>query len=75
VSAHARADPMTLELPAGIYDVVVAADGDGSGEAAAIDAARRWKREGRRVFVARAPRGFDFNDVLLGRIRHAEDEA
>jgi putative DNA primase/helicase len=66
----------TLELPAGIRDLVITADGDAAGEAAASDAARRLKREGRCIFIARAPRGFDFNDVLLGRIfRHAEDEA
>jgi putative DNA primase/helicase len=66
----------TLELPAGIRDLVITADGDVAGEAAATDAARRVKCEGRCIFIARAPRGFDFNDVLLGRIfRHAEDEA
>jgi putative DNA primase/helicase len=66
----------TLELPAGICDVVVTADGDGAGEAAAVDAARRWKSEGRRVRIACPPRGFDFNDVLLGRtLDRAEDEA
>jgi putative DNA primase/helicase len=64
-----------VELPAGIYEIVVAADGDESGEAAAIDAARRWRGEGRRVFIARAPRGFDFNDVLAGSVfDDAEDE-
>jgi putative DNA primase/helicase len=66
----------TLELPAGRRDLVITADGDAAGEAAATDAARRWKREGRRIFIARAPRRLDFNDVLLGRIfRLAEDEA
>jgi putative DNA primase/helicase len=57
----------TLDLPADVRDVVVLADGDEPGEAAARDAARRWKREGRRVRIARPPRGFDFNDVLQGR--------
>jgi DNA primase len=57
----------TLELPASVRDVVVLADGDDAGEAAAQDAARRWKREGRSVRIARPPRGLDFNDVLLGR--------
>jgi hypothetical protein len=55
-----------LELPADIGDVIVLADGDAPGEAAAQDAARRWKREGRRVRIARPPRGYDFNDVLRG---------
>jgi putative DNA primase/helicase len=26
--------------------------------------ARRWKREGRRVRIARPPQGMDFNDLL-----------
>ena len=42
------------------------ADGDEPGEAAARSAALRWMREGRRVRIARPPRGADFNDILLG---------
>ena len=57
----------TLELPADVRDVVVLADGDESGEAAARDAALRWRGEGRRVRIARPPRGLDFNDLLRGR--------
>lgn len=56
-----------LQLPADIDEVIVLADGDEPGEAAAIDAARNWKREGRKVCIARPPAGMDFNDVLLGR--------
>jgi putative DNA primase/helicase len=56
-----------LDLPAHVLDVIVLADGDDPGEAAARDCAWRWKREGRRVRIARAPRGLDFNDVLVGR--------
>ena len=56
-----------LDLPDIVRDVIVLADGDDAGEAAAQDAALRWKREGRRVRIARAPHGFDFNDLLLGR--------
>ena len=48
-------------------DVIVLADGDDAGEAAARDAALRWKREGRRVRIARPPRGADFNDLLVSR--------
>ena len=44
----------TLELPDHVRDVVVLADGDEPGEAAARDAALRWKREGRRVRTAQA---------------------
>ena len=36
------------------------------GEAAAREAALRWKREGRSVRIAWPPRGCDFNDMLLG---------
>ena len=57
----------SLELPDVVRDVIVLADGDDPGEAAAQDAALRWVREGRRVRIARPPRGLDFNDVLLGR--------
>ena len=61
----------TLELPPDIRNLIILADGDESGEAAALHAGLRWKREGRRVRIARPPSGFDFNDVLLG--RHASD--
>ena len=50
-----------------VRDVIVLADGDEAGEAAARAAALRWKREGRRVRIARPPQGLDFNDMLLGR--------
>lgn len=65
-----------LELPADVGDVVLLADGDEPGEAAARDAGLRWKHEGRRVRIARPPRGFDFNDVLRGRaFCHVENAA
>ena len=54
----------SLDLPRGVRDVIVLADGDEPGEAAAQDCARRWKREGRRVRIARPPIGMDFNDLL-----------
>jgi hypothetical protein len=44
-----------------------AADGDEPGEAAARDCAWRWKREGRRVRIARPPQGLDFDDMLVAR--------
>lgn len=62
-----------LHLPAEIDEVIVLADGDEPGEAAALDAARRWKREGRTVRIARPPNGMDFNDVLLGRVADAKE--
>ncbi len=57
----------SLDLPPEVRDVVVLADGDDPGEQAARDAAIRWHRQGRRVRIGRPPRGFDFNDWLLGR--------
>ena len=57
----------TLDPPRDARDVIVLADGDEPGEAAAQDCARRWKREGRRVRIARPPQGMDFNDLLKAR--------
>jgi len=56
-----------LDLPQTVRQVIVLADGDAPGEAAAQDCAWRWKREGRCVRIARPPQGTDFNDLLLGR--------
>jgi putative DNA primase/helicase len=50
-----------------VHDVIVLADGDEAGEVAARDCAVRWKRQGRRVRIARPPWGPDFNDLLKGR--------
>jgi putative DNA primase/helicase len=58
----------TLDLPQAVRDVIVLADGDDPGEAAARDCALRWKRDGRRVRIARPPKGMDFNDMLVGRV-------
>jgi hypothetical protein len=57
-----------LGLPASVRDVIVLADGDPAGDSAARDAALRWKREGRRVRIAHAPDGMDFNDMLLAQV-------
>ncbi len=57
----------SLELPEAVRDVIVLADGDDAGEAAARDCALRWMRQGRTVRIARPPEGLDFNDMLLGR--------
>jgi len=56
-----------LDLPDEVREVIVLADGDDAGEAAAQYSGSRWKQRGRRVRIARPPRGFDFNDLLLGR--------
>jgi phage/plasmid primase-like uncharacterized protein len=58
----------TLELPDEVRDVIILADGDMAGEAAAQIAALRWKQRGRRVRIARAPHGMDFNDLLLASV-------
>jgi hypothetical protein len=54
----------TLDLPKDVQNVIVLADGDDPGEAAAKACALRWNHEGRRVRIARPPRGIDFNDML-----------
>jgi putative DNA primase/helicase len=56
-----------LGLPEDVRDVIVLADADAAGDAAACDCAWRWKREGRRVRIARPPQGIDFNDMLMDR--------
>jgi hypothetical protein len=55
----------SLDLP-NVAEVIILADGDEAGEAAARSAARRWRLEERRVRIAHAPQGYDFNDLLLG---------
>jgi hypothetical protein len=62
-----------LDLPRELRDVIVLADGDDPGEAAAQDCASRWRREGRRVRIARPPRGMDFNDLLITQIRQNDE--
>jgi putative DNA primase/helicase len=57
----------SLDLPDSVQYVIVLADGDDAGEAAALSIAQRLKRQRRRVCIARPPRGSDFNDLLLGR--------
>jgi hypothetical protein len=65
----------TLDLPGDVREVIVLADGDEPGEAAARDCAWRWKREGRRVRIARPPQGMDFNDMLVDRASRIEEGA
>ena len=63
----------SLDLPKDVRDVIVLADGDDAGEAAAHDCALRWKREGRRVRIARPPRGHGLQRLLLGRAPRIEE--
>jgi putative DNA primase/helicase len=65
----------SLHLPSEVSNVIVLADGDDAGEAAAKDCAFRWTREGRRVRIARPPRGMDFNDMLAGHASHIKEAA
>jgi hypothetical protein len=64
-SALSTSGLRALDLPHEVRDVIVLADGDDPGEAAAQDCAFRWTREGRRVRIARPPQGMDFNDLLV----------
>jgi hypothetical protein len=54
-----------LNLPPAVCEVIILADGDDAGEAAALAAAARWIGQGRRARIARAPAGKDFNDILI----------
>lgn len=65
----------TLDLPASVRAVIILADGDDAGEAAARDCARRWVSQGRQVRIARPPQGQDFNDMLLGRVPETDGDA
>jgi hypothetical protein len=54
-----------LNLPPCVREVIVLADADKAGEAAASAFALRWTRQGLRVRIARPP-AKDFNEVLTG---------
>jgi putative DNA primase/helicase len=64
-----------LDLPKNVRDVIVLADGDAPGEAAARECAWRWKREGRRLRIARPPQDLDFNDLLVRHPPRVEESA
>lgn len=55
-----------LALPDHVREVVILADGDEPGVRAAAKAANRFAAERRRVRIAQAPTGTDFNDLLRG---------
>ena len=60
----------TLELPATVRAVIIAADNDasGAGQRNALAAYDRWTAEGRSVRIKTPPDiGDDFNDVLTKR--------
>jgi phage/plasmid primase-like uncharacterized protein len=55
-----------VELPGLVDLVIICADADDAGETAAIRAAQRFTREGRKVRIARPGRNHsDFNDMRL----------
>ena len=54
-----------IELPELVRRVVIAADNDSPGIAAANAAADRFRREGRAVLIVKPEQVKDFNDVLL----------
>ncbi|WOH47550.1 toprim domain-containing protein [Bradyrhizobium sp. sBnM-33] len=74
-AALSTAGLRSLEIPEHVKEVVILADGDLPGEEAAQSAARRWVGEGRRVRIARPPKGKDFNDVLLCGVRASGERA
>ena len=70
-AALSTAGLRALDLPESIRDIVVLADADPPGEAAALQAGRRWLREGRGVRVARPPTGLDFNENSGVKLDHS----
>ena len=57
-----------LVLPGDVAEVIIAADHDEPGLAAANKAARKWTAAGRKVRIAKPPiEGWDFNDQLLSK--------
>jgi hypothetical protein len=65
----------SLVLPNDVRHLIVLADGDDPGESAARDCALRWKRQGRRVRIARPPQGMDFNELLLRSVLPIKEES
>jgi putative DNA primase/helicase len=57
-----------LKLPAEVQEIILLADGDQPGEAAARVAALRLIREGRKARIARPGAGRDFNELLSGEL-------
>ncbi len=62
-------DDVGLSIPDSVEELILLGDGDSEPlltECAMERAARRYAREGRRIRIAFAPAGRDFNDVLRG---------
>ena len=56
---------LVLPPPKQLYDILICADGDAAGGAAADSCCDKWRVEHRWPRIWRAPEGCDFNDVLL----------
>lgn len=65
LAALSATNLMAVNLPDCVKEIVILADGDDTGEAAAVAAGRRWYRMGLVARIARPPRGQDFNDMLI----------
>jgi len=55
-----------VALPAQFREIILAVDGDAAGSEFARTLGPRLVREGRKVRIAQAPAGQDWNDVLQG---------
>jgi hypothetical protein len=73
-SALSTSGLRALCLPQNIQRVTILADGDSGGLSAAAAAAQRWRREGRRVWIASAPPKKDFNDLLIQSLKGGDHE-
>jgi putative DNA primase/helicase len=65
-SAISASNLPRVELPDGVREVVICADGDEPGERAARKLGARLLTENRHVWIARSGKGIDFNDLLCG---------
>jgi putative DNA primase/helicase len=73
-SAISASNLPCIELPDAVREVVICADGDEPGERAARKLGVRLLTENRRVWIARSGKGIDFNDLLCGAGRAADEQ-
>lgn len=65
LTALSAGNMRSLKLPPMVREIVVLADPDAAGVAAAQACALRWQGEGRKARIAMPPGDGDFNDVLM----------
>lgn len=65
----------SVVLPPQFGEVVLAVDGDEAGDRYLAELTRRYEREGRSVQAMQAPRGMDWNDVLLERFPRPQPDS